>query len=149
MKIENLPGYRIAFIRRIGPYGTNNVQTMSKLKEWAKENDLLNNGSIILGIALDNPETTNPENCRYDTCIVISHDYSITESYVNEGNINGGKYAVFIIEHTADAVQKAWGEIFPGLARQRYVFDEARPIIERYIVEMVNNHLCEICVPIR
>lgn len=146
--IEKIQAYRIAYIRQIGPYGINNVQTMEKLKKWAKSNHLFNDESIILGIAQDNPETTKPENCRYDTCIVLSNDYSVTDSYVREGDIIGGKYAVFKINHTAEAVQKAWINIFPELLRQGYEFDEARPIIERYMVKMVNNHYCEICVPV-
>ncbi len=146
--IEKMPAYRIAYIRQIGPYGINNVQTMEELKKWAKFNHLFNDESIILGIALDNPENTKPENCRYDTCIVVSNDYSVTDSYVREGNIAGGKYAVFKINHTVEAVKKAWIDIFPELIRQGYQFDEARPIIERYIVQIVNNHYCEICVPV-
>ncbi|WP_066503913.1 AraC family transcriptional regulator [Abyssisolibacter fermentans] len=146
--IENMPPYRIAYIRQIGPYGINNVKTMKELKKWAKINHLFNDESIILGIAQDNPETTKPKNCRYDTCIVVSNDYSVTDGYIKEGNIVGGKYAVFKINHTAEAVQKAWIDIFPELSRQGYQFDETRPIIERYIVQMVNKHNCEICVPV-
>lgn len=146
--IENMPAYRIAYIRQIGPYGKNNVQTMEELKRWAKINNLLNDESIILGIAQDNPETTKPENCRYDTCIVVSNDYSVKGCDAMEGNIIGGKYAVFKIHHTAEAVQKAWIDIFPELLRLGYQVDEARPIIERYVAQMVNQHYCEICVPI-
>jgi len=145
---EKMPAYRIAYIRNIGPYGMNNVLTMEELKEWAKFNHLFNDESIILGIARDNPEASKPEDCRYDTCIVVSNDYSITDGYIKDGNIVGGEYAVFKISHTAEAVQQAWIDIFPELLRQGYQFDETRPIIERYIVAMVNDHYCEICVPI-
>lgn len=148
IKIENTPAYRIAYIRQLGPYGINNGRTMEKLKEWAKSNQLFYDESIIFGIAQDNPETTRPENCRYDTCIVVSNDYSVADGYIREGNIVGGKNAVFKINHTAEAVQKAWIDIFPELSRQGHQFDEARPILERYVVKMVNNHFCEICVPI-
>ncbi|WP_287824787.1 GyrI-like domain-containing protein [Clostridium sp.] len=146
--IEKIPTHRIAYIRQIGSYGINNVQTMENIKKWAKSNDLFNDESIILGIAQDNPKTTKPENCRYDTCIVVSKDYLLTDEYVREGYITGGKYVVFKINHTAEAVQKAWNDIFPELLRQGYQFDETRPILERYIVKMVNNHYCEICVPV-
>ncbi|MGE5398446.1 MAG: GyrI-like domain-containing protein, partial [Chitinophagales bacterium] len=53
--IENMPSYRIAYIRKVGPYGINNVQTMEELKKWARINHLFNDESIILGIARDNP----------------------------------------------------------------------------------------------
>lgn len=146
--IEKIPAYEIAYIRQIGPYGINNVKTMEELKNWAKFNHLFNNESIILGIAQDNPETTKSENCRYDTCIVVSNNYSVTDGNIRKGNIVGGKYAVFKINHTAEAVQKAWIDIFPDLSMQGYQFDESRLIMERYIVQMVNNHKCEICVPV-
>ncbi len=109
--IEKMPTYRIAYLRKIGPYGINNIQTMEELKKWAKFNHLFNDESIILAIAQDNPETTKPENCRYDTCIVVSNDYSVTDGYVREGNIVGGKYAIFKINHTSEAVQKVYIDI--------------------------------------
>ncbi|KNY28536.1 AraC family transcriptional regulator [Pseudobacteroides cellulosolvens] len=148
ISFEDIPSYRIAYIRQIGPYGTSNVQAMEKLKNWAKSNNLFNDKSIIFGIAHDNPETTKAEDCRYDTCVVISDEYCVNEEYINQGNIIGGNYAVLKISHTAEAVQKAWIDMFPNLLKQGYHFDETRPILERYIVEMVNNHFCEICVPI-
>lgn len=148
IEIENISFYRIAYIRQIGPYGQNNVQIMERLKNWAKSNGLFNEQSIILGIAHDNPELVAPENCRYDTCLVISNDYCINDDYISEGSILGGNYAVFKIRHTAEAVQKAWLAIFPELFNKGYQLDETRPILERYSTEMVKNHYCEICVPI-
>jgi len=148
MEIENIPYCRIAYIRQIGPYGQNNVQIMEQLKKWAQSNNLLNEESIILGIAHDNPKLVEPQNCRYDTCLVISNDYCINNDYISEGSILGGKYAVFKIRHTAEAVQKAWFEIFPELFKQGYHLDETRPILERYRIKLINEHYCEICVPI-
>lgn len=148
IEIENIPFSRIAYIRQIGPYGQNNVQTMEKLKKWAKTNDLLDEESIILGIAHDNPELVEPKNCRYDTCLVISIDYCINDDYISEASILGGKYAIFKLRHTTEAVQKAWLEIFPELFRQSHRLDETRPILERYRTKMVKDNYCEICVPI-
>jgi DNA gyrase inhibitor GyrI len=148
LEIENIPYCRIAYIRQIGPYGQNNVQVMEKLKKWARTNDLFNEEAVILGIAYDNPELVEAENCRYDTCLVISNDYCINDDYINEGSIPGGKYAVFKIEHTAEAVQKAWLAIFSELFKLNYQLDETRSILERYRKKLVKEHYCEICVPI-
>lgn len=148
INIEVISPYKIAYIRRTGPYGPGNVQIMEQLKSWAREKNLINENSIILGIPQDNPQFTEPKACRYDTCLVVSNDYLVIDDYVREGHIVGGKYAVFKINHTAEAVQKAWIDVFPELLTQGYKFDETRPIIERYIVKMVNNHYCEICVPV-
>lgn len=148
INIEMIPKYEIAYIRQTGPYGLGNIQTMEKLKTWAKSNHLLDDESIIFGIVQDNPETTKPEGCRYDTCLVILEDYCIHDDYVCRGKIIEGKYAVFKIDHTAEAVQKAWSEIFQELNRQGYQMDLTKPIIERYASKIVKNHKCEICVPI-
>lgn len=147
IKIERLPKYRIAYVRHVGPYGPANVQTMQQLKKWASAKKLINNTSIILGISHDSPETTLPENCRYDAGIVISDDYQM-DDFINEGEFIGGKYAVFKVKHTAEAIQKAWRIIFSELLNGGYQIDD-RPIFERYIGEMVANHYCEICVPIK
>ncbi|HCW54113.1 MAG TPA: hypothetical protein DG753_10320 [Clostridium sp.] len=64
------------------------------------------------------------------------------------GTIKAGKYAVFTIEHTVEAVQEAWEKIFDEVLINGYKIDFSRDILERYAVKMVNNHKCEICVPI-
>lgn len=148
MNIEAIPPYRVAYIRHTGPYGAGNTQTMASLKSWAKTNSLLDETAVILGIARDNPETTAPGHCRYDACLVIAEDYYVHDDTVCQGSIPGGSYAVFKILHTAEAVQRAWLEIFPELAGRGCLPDETRPILERYKAEMVKNHTCEICVPI-
>lgn len=147
-KIEEMPTGRVVYMRRIGPYGAGNYALMEKFKEWAKANGLFTKSAVILGISQDNPETTPPENCRYDVCIVVEDDYAITDANVNEAELPGGRYAIFTIAHTAEAVQKAWGEIFSQLSAQGQQPDLARPILERYIPAMIDKHLCEICVPI-
>ena len=48
INIENIPNYRIAYIRQLGPYGQNNVQIVDQLKLWAHSNELLDENSIIL-----------------------------------------------------------------------------------------------------
>ncbi|MDV2888408.1 GyrI-like domain-containing protein, partial [Alkalihalophilus pseudofirmus] len=76
---ETLPNYRIAYVRQVGPYGPANRLAMEKVKKWAAEKKLTKS-AIIFGIPQDNPETTNPENCRYDACVVIAKDYQIDDS---------------------------------------------------------------------
>ncbi|UUZ84948.1 GyrI-like domain-containing protein [Paenibacillus sp. P26] len=147
MKVETLPTYRMAFVRQVGPYGPANIQAMEKLKKWAEANHLLTDSAVLLGIPQDNPETTRPEDCRYDACIVISEDYRIDDS-IGESELPGRTYAVFKIKHTAEAIQKAWTEILPALQNSGYQMDN-HPIIERYTGELVNNDYCEICVPLK
>lgn len=148
VNIEMIPSYKIAYIRRTGPYGSENVQIMEQLKSWAKEKNLFNESSVILGIAQDNPQLTEPKDCRYDTCLVVSDEFSIDNKYINFGKTTGGKYCVFKISHTVDAMQKAWMDIFSELSKRSYKIDDTKPVLERYAVQMINKHYCEICVPI-
>ena len=148
MIIEHMPLMNIVFKRNVGPYGESNYTTMERIKNFAKDNDLFNEDAIILGISRDNPETTKPENCRYDACIVVSENFKAEEHDIQKGIIEGGKYAVFIIEHTAEAVQKAWNEIFQDVLSRGYKIDSSKCILERYRVKMIKNNKCEICIPI-
>lgn len=146
IKVETLPKYRLAYVRHVGPYGPVNIQTMEELKRWAAENDLLDQSAILLGIPQDNPETTLPEKCRYDACIVISEDYQIDDS-IEECELSSGKYVIYKVRHTAEDIQKAWAEINQLFQDSGYQMD-SKPIIERYTIEMINNHFCELCVPV-
>lgn len=145
-KVETLPNYRIAYVRRVGPYGPANIEVMEKLKNWTKEKNLFKS-SIIFAITQDNPEITLPENCRFDACIVISKNYQLDDS-ICESELSGGKYLIYEVKHTAEDIQKAYADIFPALQSNGYQIDN-KPILERYTDDMVNNHYCEICVPVK
>ncbi|BCG61134.1 AraC family transcriptional regulator [Paenibacillus sp. URB8-2] len=147
IKVETLPTYRLAYVRQVGPYGPANTQAMEKLKKWAEEKNLLTESAIILGIPQDNPETTLPENCKYDACIVISKDYSMDDS-ICEGELSEGLYVVFKVKHIVEDIQKAWAKMFPALQNSGYQMDN-KPILERYTGDMINHHFCEICVPVK
>jgi DNA gyrase inhibitor GyrI len=118
---------------------------MENLKSWAKARQLFNENAIIFGIAHDNEVITPPESCRYDACIVIPDDFTVDT--VEEREFEGGKYAVFRIIHTAEEVQKAYKEIF-GLITSGELKMANEPIVENYSLELIENNLCEICVPI-
>jgi len=148
VNIEMIPSYKVAYIRRTGPYGPENDQIMEQLKRWAREKNIFNESSIILGIVQDNPQFTEPKDCRYDTCLVVSDEFDIDNTYINFGETIGGRYCVFKISHTAEAVQKAWMGIFSELSKRNYKIDDRRPILERYAMQMINEHYCEICAPI-
>lgn len=148
INVEYISPCHMAYIRQTGPYGPGNIQAMEHLKHWAKVNDLMNNHSVILGIAHDDPQITPPENCRYDVCILIPDGYLAVNTDIQQGDIAGGKYAVCPVNHTTEGVEQAWAEIFQQLSANDYQLDPTRPILERYAVALVKQHLCEICVPV-
>lgn len=147
LKVETLPKARIAYVRQVGPYGPANVQAMEKLKKWAGEKQLLIESAVMYGIPQDHPGMTPPKQCRYDACMVIADDYP-ADSSISESEFPGGEYAVCRIRHTTEEVQKAWAEIIPAIQNRGYQIDN-KPVIERYTGEMILNHMCEICVPVK
>ena len=148
-RIETMQPSIIAYMRRTGAYGIECKTVMEQLKSWARKTNNLNNDSIILGIALDNPEVTIPESCRYDACLVVSNDFHIDDNGVFIRELCGGKYCVFTVGHTTESIQQAWSTMFTDISTLGYTIDFSRPIIERYAMKMIRKHLCEICVPIR
>lgn len=146
--VEVMQKQRIVYIRNVGPYGLGNKELMENLKAWAAENGLFHTSAEILGIARDDPALTLPERCRYDACIVVKEDFCKPDDFVREDWLFGGRYAVFTLAHTVEALREAWNSVFPELAVRGFMVDAARPILERYVPRMVENHLCEICVPV-
>lgn len=147
MNIEHFPPQRIAYIRQTGSYGPRNKETMEALKDWARRHHLLTESGTLYGIAQDNPETTSPEQCRYDACIVLPAHFQL-DNHVQEGILPGGLYAVFSVQHTAEAIQHAWQQIFGAIQLSDYQMDN-RPILEKYSGDMTIQENCEICVPIK
>ncbi|MEK4368930.1 GyrI-like domain-containing protein [Paenibacillus sp. FSL H7-0940] len=148
MVIENLPSYRIAYVRQVGPYGPANAQAMNTLKQWADKKQLLHESAILFGIPQDDPASTPPQNCRYDACIVITESERLEDEFVEIGELSGGDYLICKVKHTAEAIQQAWNVIIPHLQTSGYRMDN-KPVIERYRWELLNQHYCEICVPVR
>lgn len=166
MHVENMPEQSIVYMRRTGMYGMENQALMEQFKTWVMQHNLFTEDAVILGIALDDARCTKPEECRYDTCLIVSGqlnseslraavknnclDTNTKMGYlpINERTLPGGKYVVLVLPHTAEAVQKAWTEALPTLIDMGYVPDTARPIIERYSKKMIDRHYCELCVPI-
>ena len=147
--IEEIEDCKVAYMRRIGQYGEENYALMNKMKSWADKHGLLSEEAVIYGIALDNPQLTKPIDCRYDVCLQTLNIESIeADSQISVRNLNGGRYAVFTIEHTADAVANFWQLFSTEMHSCGLTMDISRPIMERYSVKMVAKGLCEMCVPV-
>ncbi|GGH76095.1 hypothetical protein GCM10007362_17820 [Saccharibacillus endophyticus] len=56
-------------------------------------------------------------------------------------------YVVFRIPHTAEGVQSAWSDAFPTLQKAGYRLN-GKPAIERYSGLLLQQGLCELCMPI-
>lgn len=88
-------------MRRTGEYGVGNKELMENFKSYLGKRKLLASDSIIWGIALDDPGCVD-ENClRYDVGLVIEENENIG---LDVREIPNGRYAIFEIPHTKEAV---------------------------------------------
>lgn len=143
MVIEEFRNIRIAYMRRTGEYGIKNKELMETFKAYLRDKKLLTADSTILGIALDDPNSVDKSNLRYDVGLVRAGNEDIG---LDVREIPDGKYAIFEISHTAEAVSELCGNL-PSLLGKLPI-DRTKPIIERYAVDKVANHLCEFCIPL-
>lgn len=70
MKIERFENVTIAYMRNIGEYGCNNEELMDRFKSFLNDNGLFNKESVILGIALNDPNLTPVGKQRYDVGVL-------------------------------------------------------------------------------
>jgi DNA gyrase inhibitor GyrI len=54
------------------------------------------------------------------------------ESNINESKLPGGKYAILCVNHSADAIAKAWNDIFSIWLPDSGFQIDSRPFFERY-----------------
>ncbi len=144
LKIEEFKDISIAYMRRTGKYGSGNKILMENFKEYLREENLLDQNSIILGIALDNPAITDENKLRYDVGLIINGNPDIA---LDIRKIPDGIYAVFELPHTEQDVTAFWSNI-QQLVGSLSV-DEAKPVVERYSADKVEKHLCEFCIPLK
>ena len=144
MKIEEFKNITIAYMRNIGGYGSQNEKLMDDFKNFLKNHDLLDDGSVILGIALDDPLLVSNDKLRYDVGIIINENKQID---LDIRKIDNGKYAIFEVAHTKEGVLSFWKNI-PQLITDLSI-DDKKPIIERYAMNKINNQLCEFCIPLK
>ena len=149
IKIEVLPETRIAYFRRVGEYGADeNKKLMESFKEWVKLKGLFKNGNGgILGIPQDNPQFMPKDKCRYDVCISINDEFNVTKP-AKHTTLPGGTYAVFLMDHTKEAIHEFWDNIYSELGKNNIEID-GRPMMERYRLSMIENNQCEILIPIK
>ena len=144
MVIEEFRNIRIAYMRRTGEYGIRNKELMETFKAHLRERNLLSADSTILGIALDDPYSVEKESLRYDVGLIITGNENIG---MEVREIPDGRYAVFEIPHTAEAVSEFWNNLSSLLGK--LPIDWTKPIVERYNSTKISNHFCEFCIPLK
>lgn len=144
MKTEKIEKVEVAYMRNTGPYGEKNYELMERLKQHLNEYSKLDEETIIYGIALDNPSTTDENSLRYDVAYVTRDDntYGLPTRY-----LDSAIYVIIEVDHTSEAINEFWKNI--ASTTKDMNVDWSIPILERYTLALIQNHRCEFCIPLR
>lgn len=175
LREETMEQQPMIFARRVGAYGPENAILMERFKAFLQKEGYMQEDSVILGIARDDMRVTPPERLRYDVCMIGhfknfehaanhcddhgdnqcgNHWDSTKEEnvsccdWITQGTTDAGHYVVLEFPHTEEAVSLAWKEAFAYIAGKGYQLDFERSVIERYKKRMVDQHRCEMMVPV-
>jgi AraC family transcriptional regulator len=155
VEIKELPPFRIAYMRHVGPYGAGgNIPALwTRFERWMRARDLLHSGTLTIGIGHDAPDVVAPEKLRYDACLVIGEDFKPDNS-INVSQLPGGRYAVTLFEGTAATISGAWDRMFATWLPNSGFQPEDRPCLELYHNDKGSEHppghfRCELCLPVK
>ena len=154
VRVTPVPGYRVAYMRYVGPYGAHGIPELWKrLRQWMETHGLVSDSTIALGVAYDDPDVTAPDRCRYDACMLVPPDFA-ADRWVNVTDLAGGKCAVSPFVGTAHEIRGAWDALYrTWLPGSGYEPDD-RPCFEVYrgdpsVKGKPGVFRCELCLPVR
>ena len=151
--VQDLPAYRIAYMRHIGPYDHGPIgELWEEFSRWAGPRGLFGPGQRSFGVSHDNPEVTPPEKCRYDAGVEVPADF-VAESPVNTVALPAGKYAMLKVRCVPDEIGRHFGELFGWIMSNGWQ-PAMGPTYQRYgddcqLDPETGAMTCEICVPVR
>jgi len=147
----DLPPTRVAYLRKIGPYGPAIGDFWrGVVRPWMLSHGLEH--AECFGVGLDDPTITPPAKCRYDACVAVPVGFQAGGQAVL-ATLPGGRYAAAAFNAPPSQIADAWmtlcREWLPGSGLQ---CDE-RPLFERFRVAdqdpASGRFVCELCVPVR
>lgn len=152
VRIVNLPSVRVAYHRRIGPYGPGIGQFWhDTVIPWMQSHDLFE--QTCYGVGYDDPGITPPNKCRYDACVEVPEGFQAGRQ-ADVLTLPGGRYAVTTFKGQPATIAEAWmrltREWLPSSGQQC----DDRPCFEMFSVATASDPAsgefsCEICIPVR
>ena len=110
VEIKETQPMRVAFLRHVGPYDQVGP-TWDRLMTLLGKEGWLGGGPKILGLCHDDPESTPPENIRYDACVTVDESFKPFEG-IEVQTIAGGDYAVTVHTGPFSGLGRTYAELF-------------------------------------
>jgi len=149
--ITERPAVRVAYLRYTGPFGEPLGRFWrGTVAPWLGDHGLVD--CPRYGVALDDPDQTAPELCRYDACVELL--LGLSEPAAPEKTLAGGRYAVTHFKGAGADIGRAWDEFMrEALANPMNRADATRPPFEHYPRGAVYDartgvFACELCLPL-
>lgn len=153
VEIREIPPYRIAYVRHVGPYGDDGrIRPLwIGFERWIRAHGLRHPGTLTIGIGHDAPAIVAPEKLRYDACLVVDASFK-ADRFVNIADLPGGKYAVASFEGTPTEISEAWERLWTDWLPDSGYLPEDRPCMELrqdFETLIAGGHVrCELCLPV-
>ncbi|MES2264966.1 MAG: GyrI-like domain-containing protein [Pseudomonadota bacterium] len=150
--IIDLPPARVACHRHVGPYGPAlGAFWRGTVAPWMHSHGL--DGRICYGVGLDDPQTTPPEQCRYNACVSVADDFQ-EDRQVGVTTLPGGRYAVMPFKGPTSGIAQAWQWFFSEWLPASGLQCDDRPCFERFSATpgqgpASGEFSCELCIPVK
>lgn len=147
---------QVVFVRSTGPYAVSSVTAWDGMLAWINRHNLTGEITCGYGLALDHPDSTLPQEFRYDACIALPEGFiAPREDALPFETLPGGAFAR--IRHTGSyetvrssitLVRDQWLSAQPHL-----LTDRRRPMMTIYLghpqLQDVESLRCDVCIPVR
>ncbi|MBN1382529.1 MAG: AraC family transcriptional regulator [Deltaproteobacteria bacterium] len=153
VKVVDAPDVRVAYVRNHGPYNKKAITpSFAKLEQWAAPKQLIENGSVILGVLWSKPDVTPEDKMIFDACITVPKSIN-ADKWVNIQMLPGGKFAVYHCEVESNGEIEAWIHlVLNWLISSGYQPDE-RPLYQIYYndpeTHPLKHQILDLCLPIK
>ncbi len=139
----------ISFIQRIGPYGNDNRTLMTAFLTRLSDLGVLNETTEILGLVPHPSDGNRLHPCSY-TCATPQNSAVLKQaSSLEHGFLTAASYLVLELEHTAKAIEEAYAHLETTLSLNALHSDITHPLLERYTLQSIRDHQCELWIPIQ
>jgi AraC family transcriptional regulator len=153
---KDIPTYNLAYVRTVGAYDSPDVigAAFEEVCTWAEEKGLVGDGTVLIGVNLDDPGLVPVAECRYDASVTVP-DGTEGEGDVGVRELPAGRYAVYTAggsyENIGEELEKIYGDLMSWWPTCDYEMDD-RPWLEIYKMTKekpeAKKFVVDICVPI-
>ena len=148
--IQKRSELRVISARHVGPYQSVGP-TWQKLCAWAGPRGVFGPQTLMLGLCHDDPQTTPPEQIRYDACLTVGPDVKGEGEFTIQ-TIAGGDYAVAIHRGPYEKLGETYTELHAKWIPAQGRRERPAPPYEIYRNNPSDtppeNLVTEICVPL-